>query len=253
MLKIAVAIICSISMLRMKLKISIWNALLLQGFALAVAGATVDVVEKAMACGLYFQGAISVTPYFAFFNSQALRDRDFDSKQQAVQLALLKQCTVIAYGNTVPVDAGIWRGLVTLVQQADSAIFPSPDVASTIFSNLSKLADLETPADVVFSGNSRKQGVSRCLVCCVLQCVSCDGDQLESVAGSGRTAAPQAEMGHAKAHELLTTKLDAASAGAGWTVAGSVRNLCDATLVAAECTFSVVFDVRLCIVLKLLE
>ena len=51
-------------------------------------------------------------------------------------------------------------------------------------------------------------------------------------------------MEHAKAHELLTKLLDAASAGAGWTVAGSVRNLCDATFVEAENTFTVLFDVR---------
>ncbi len=116
----------------MKLKISIWYALLLQGFALVVNGAKVDIVERAMVCGLFFQGWELVTPFFAFFNSQTLRDRDFDSKRQAVQLVLLKQCTVIAYGKPVPAHAGLWPVLVTLVQQVDSAVFPDVGAANRV-------------------------------------------------------------------------------------------------------------------------
>jgi hypothetical protein len=154
---VAAVIVCYVLVHRMKIMISIWNALLLQGFALVVAGATVERVERAMVCGLYFQGADSVTPYFAFFNSKKLQERDFDNLRQDGRLALLKSHAVVAFGKAVQVHAGIWQGLAELVQRVDGALFPTSVAERTFLNNLSDLADLDMPADFVFSGNSGKK------------------------------------------------------------------------------------------------
>jgi hypothetical protein len=145
----------------MKLKISIWNALLLQGFAHVVVGATVDDVEKAMVCGLYFQGANFVAPFFAFFNSRMLRDSDFDNRQPAAQLALLKQHVVIAWsvGGTA-LNMTAWQALSTIVQRVDRALFSAPGNTDRITFGISHLNTITGNGLPLLSGTSKsnKQG-----------------------------------------------------------------------------------------------